>query len=544
MSAIILISILAGGALLAQDRGAVGNRLLAPASTPTCDPSCAPVPTPTADASWIYGVVLDQATGQGLAGASVRLYRSAGAGWNLLREDVTGPDGRFGFGISPATSGYRLVETDPYHYASVSARLAPGVLGNVVDANTLDFTLPTSALVGEFLFVDLWNPQDLPTLTPTPPAATTPSPAAKWIFGTVIDVGTGRGLAGATVRLYRSMGSGWELRREATTLADGAFGFGVSPADSGYRLTEEDPAEYDSVAAYLPATVSGTVVDLNTLDFSLPAQTGVGEFVFVDIWEGCVPTETSTPSPSSTPSKTPTATPSDELCYDALPSQVLIYRIVEADFYGYTLNDASLSPLIPVTSPPAPVGWNQPGFVPDSAWRAGIEVLWDQWSVPNWVAFPGAVIVGLADAHGVQEGLDGTTHLIRNTFQLVAPGPGMRLASVTLQMWSDNKTAWWWDGVLVVHGHEGPGGQVELIPAYVRPDGGTYTLAVQNSNDRQRMVNPQGTAFRICVTWARMEDATTTPTLGPTATSTPTLTPTATITLQRVQLPLVMLSHQ
>jgi len=253
------------------------------------------------------------------------------------------------------------------------------------------------------------------------------------------------------------------------------------------------------------------------------------------------PTPTATATPTPTPAMTPMPV---ELCYASAPAEALMYRIAAADFRGYASDAAGDSALISVTSPPAPAGWNQPSFTPDSSWQAGIQVWWDEWAAPGWRTFPGAIIVGLADAQGRQEGLDGTTHLIRHTFQLDAPQPGMRITSAILQMWSDNKTAWWWQGALVMDDHQGSGGQVDLFPGQLAADGGTYVLAIQNSNDYMHVENPQGTAFRLCVTWARLEDLTVTPT--PTVTATPTATPTltATATPQRVLLPLVMISHQ
>lgn len=230
-------------------------------------------------------------------------------------------------------------------------------------------------------------------------------------------------------------------------------------------------------------------------------------------------------------------------CYDSLPEEVLIHRIAAADFYGYTSDNADDSALLGVTSPPAPAGWNQPSFVPDSSWQAGMPVWWDQWSVPKWEPFSGASIVGLPDAQGLQESLDGTTHLIRRTFQLDAPQPGMRITSAMLQLWSDNKSDWWWQGVLVADDQESNNRQDEMFPGHIAAEGGTYLLAVQNSNDTQYMDNPQGTAFRLCATWARLEDLTVTPT--PSITATPTATPTftATATPQRVLLPLIMMGN-
>ena len=256
-------------------------------------------------------------------------------------------------------------------------------------------------------------------------------------------------------------------------------------------------------------------------------------------------TATSTRTATLTSTPTPTMTPmSAEQCYSSAPAEALIYRISAADFYGYDTDSASTSDLIAVTSPPAPAGWNEPGFVPDDSWRSGIEVWWDAWAAAGWWIYPDASIVGLADEHGVQEGLDGTTHLIRHTFQVDAPHPDLRITHAILQMWSDNKTAWWWEGEMIVDTHEGSGGQVDLFPGeHIAPDGGTYVLAIQNSNDLMYGENPQGTAFRLCVTWVHIDDIAATPT--PTDTAMPTATPTLTATAapQRVLLPLVMMGY-
>jgi hypothetical protein len=255
------------------------------------------------------------------------------------------------------------------------------------------------------------------------------------------------------------------------------------------------------------------------------------------------PTGEVTPTPTSEP--TPTRTPmAAEQCYNSAPELALIYRISVADFYGYETDSASTSDLIAVTSPPAPVGWNHPDFVPDDSWRVGMEVWWDAWATLDWWIYPDASIVGLADEHGVQEGLDGTTHLIRHTFQVDAPHPDLRITHAILQMWSDNKTAWWWQGALAKDGHEGSGGQVDLFPGHhIAAEGGTYVLAIQNSNDLMYWENPQGTAFRLCVTWVHANDIAATPT--PTDTAMPTATPTLTAPTmpQRVLLPLILMGY-
>ena len=191
-------------------------------------------------------------------------------------------------------------------------------------------------------------------------------------------------------------------------------------------------------------------------------------------------------------------------CYCCSPGDS-VYRIDASSFSGYTTTSASDSPLIRVTSPPAPLGWNQPDFAPDSSWQPGSEVWWALWVPPSWAPLPGDCRpIGLRDENGNQEAQSGTTHLYRRTFTFSPPQPDMQVIQAVLEMWSDNKTEWWWDGTSVSYDREGYIGQVDLFPTHVGPHGGTYVLAVQNSNDYvcSPNCNPQGTACRLCVTWA------------------------------------------
>ena len=220
------------------------------------------------------------------------------------------------------------------------------------------------------------------------------------------------------------------------------------------------------------------------------------------------PTPTGTPTPTSTSTNTPTPTTTPTptpvvMCYCCSPENS-IYRIDTSSFSGYTTDSAADSPLIHVTSPPAPLGWNQPDFVPDSSWQPGSEVWWAFWTDPTWLPLPGDCRpIGLRDGDGNQEARGGTTHLHRRTFTLPPPEEGMRVTQATLEMWSDNKTEWWWQGDSVSYDKQGYIGQVDLFPGHVKPYGGTYVLAIQNSNDYvSRDNNPQGTACRLCVTWA------------------------------------------
>jgi hypothetical protein len=181
-----------------------------------------------------------------------------------------------------------------------------------------------------------------------------------------------------------------------------------------------------------------------------------------------------------------------------------IYRIDESSFYGYTTKSASDSYLIRVPPELAPWGWNELYVDPSSYWHSGVEVWWDNWYADNWDSWPSSCKpIGLLNEYGNPEAKAGTTHLYRRKFTLFSPIPGMQVTKAILDMWSDNKTEWWWAGTPISYNHEGFIGQLSLFPDLVRPDGGVYTLAIQNSNDRvSRDNNPQGTACRLCVTWA------------------------------------------
>ena len=221
------------------------------------------------------------------------------------------------------------------------------------------------------------------------------------------------------------------------------------------------------------------------------------------------PTPTYTPTPTPTPTYTPTPTPTPTpitVGYCCSPGDS-IYRLDESSFYGYTTKSAVDSSLIHVTSPPAPWGWNQPYGRPDSSWQSAIKVWWDDWKAPNWNALPGdnkCWPIGLQqDEDGNQEAQSGITHLYWREFTLSPPLPGMEVDEAFLEMWSDNKTEWWWEGTPVMYSKEGYIGKIDLFPRLIRPDGGIYVLAFQNSNDRvSRDYNPQGTACNLSITWA------------------------------------------
>jgi len=112
--------------------------------TPTVEGTVTNTPTPTSTSTSkdiSVNVVDDE--GHGLAGATVRLYRNG----VLLREGTTNFTGWLVWNISPVMVSYRLIEQDPPGYTSVSASLPPGVIGEVVDSNTIDFELPEGSSV-------------------------------------------------------------------------------------------------------------------------------------------------------------------------------------------------------------------------------------------------------------------------------------------------------------------------------------------------------------------------------------------------------------
>ena len=85
----------------------------------------------------------------------------------------------------------------------------------------------------------------------------------------------------------------------------------------------------------------------------------------------------------------------------------------------------------------------------------------------------------------------------------------MQVTQAVLEMWSDNKTEWWWQGTSISYDGEGYLSPVDLFPDHIGRYGGTYVLAVQNSNDYvcSSNCNPQGTACYLCVTWASISDS-------------------------------------
>jgi hypothetical protein len=163
--------------------------------------------------------------------------------------------------------------------------------------------------------------------------------------------------------------------------------------------------------------------------------------------------------------------------------------------------------LVEITSPPAPDGWNQPGYELGARWEPAEWVWWTEWRVffAPWPGMPlpdPSNVLGRVGIFGVPEGIDGHTHLLRHTFDIQPPQEGMRVASARLRAWTDNNSFYWWQGRKLPFTGEGFLGEFELSPDYVRPEGGQYLLAVQTSNKWHNAGdNPHGTSFEVVVDW-------------------------------------------
>ena len=284
---------------------------------------------------------------------------------------------------------------------------------------------------------------------------------------------------------------------------------------STYTPTPTTPGDTPTNTHTPTATLPGdTPTNTPTPTATLPGDTPTNTPTPTPTLPGDTPTNTHTPTPTVpvdtvTPTSTPTATQPPtptplprRICQASHPEGVILYRVEGSElFQPYGGSQAHLAPLQIIPAPPAPAGWNLPDYVPGEGWRPADAVMWDAWDYGGWaIRPPGADILGLK-IDGVQDAVDGTTHLLRSQVTLHTPAAGWRVTSVQIQTWSDNKAAWYWDGKLVRTDLQGPIGWLELFPAHVKELGGSYTLAIQNSNDYQRAPNPHGTAWEICTTW-------------------------------------------
>jgi hypothetical protein len=151
---------------------------LTPSITPTpsntLTPSLTPTPSSTTTGRTIYGYVRDVDTDAPLADVVVTLYRGGEGDWLQISQKTTGANGYYAFSFSPVPQSYRIVESDPAGYESDHVALPSG-LGTVVDANTVEFELPSESSVGPLMFYDRLSTAS--TVTATPMATHTGTPA-------------------------------------------------------------------------------------------------------------------------------------------------------------------------------------------------------------------------------------------------------------------------------------------------------------------------------------------------------------------------------
>jgi len=274
----------------------------------------------------------------------------------------------------------------------------------------------------------------------------------------------------------------------------------LTPTPTGTATHTATPSETPTASHTPTATEEGTATPTSTASETATASATPSLTM--------TPTATSTATQTATITSTPGPTPRPvQVCYCSAPGD-LIYRIEGGGFIVYDPS-TDTTRLVYVTSPPAPAGWNLPEYQPDGAWRPAAEVWWPTWEDPSWSAARiECPIIGLLDSQGAPEGLAGVTHLLRRMFTLRPPSADMVLVEAYLDMWSGNKSAWWWQGELIAADSKAYIGSQALYPARVARAGGTYVLAVQNSNDgTDPLSNPQGTACRLCVTWRHLGEA-------------------------------------
>ena len=105
---------------------------------------------------------------------------------------------------------------------------------------------------------------------------------ARKIFGYVVQAGSGSGIAGAIVRIYRQVGDGWQ---RLATLATDALGYWESPPIDGpvaaIRITEENPPDHGDGSS--PSVPFGALVrGLNAVHWPQPDLSNLGPVIFYD----------------------------------------------------------------------------------------------------------------------------------------------------------------------------------------------------------------------------------------------------------------------
>jgi hypothetical protein len=103
------------------------------------------------------------------------------------------------------------------------------------------------------------------------------------IFGYVLQPGTGHGIAGAIVRVYRQAGDNWQRLATLATDALGYWEFTApdEPVDA-IRVTEENPPNHGD-GGWPTVPLGALVRGLNAVHWPQPDLSNCGPIIFYDL---------------------------------------------------------------------------------------------------------------------------------------------------------------------------------------------------------------------------------------------------------------------
>lgn len=106
---------------------------------------------------------------------------------------------------------------------------------------------------------------------------------SKGIFGYVVQAGSGLGIAGAIVRVYRQVGDRWQ---RLATLATDALGYWECPPPDGpveaLRITEENPPNHGD-GGWPSVPLGALARGLNAVQWPHPDLANLGPVIFYDL---------------------------------------------------------------------------------------------------------------------------------------------------------------------------------------------------------------------------------------------------------------------
>jgi len=203
-------------------------------------------------------------------------------------------------------------------------------------------------------------------------------------------------------------------------------------------------------------------------------------------------------------------------------------RTLRVDWFGWETVDGNFQ-LLQIPSPPAPSGWQTPGF-DDADWTTTVTVDFSQWNFAPFCTNIGGGTISHPDG-----GVNRVTYLIRKHFTIPDPPAGYTLAEVRVRGWADNGANVWLNGQFIGQWFMTQEPDCQMFTSSNAGQVGENVLAIQLSNNDERdasgnpvAVNPIGAAFQIEAVYQLQPTATPTPSATPTLTATATPTPTPT----------------